>query len=243
MEMRGLRLLAYGALAVAGGFFGSCFQEANILRSAAAAGYSEFVATRTLVLVDQHGIPRGRLSGGTDENDGPSLIFSDRRGKARLQISFDDRAGTGLFFFDQGGEPRVHMELGNDGGASLGLDWAKGKPGVVMGLSPAEGLAAVVASGSSGHESASINASVKGDAAIVLLDSLGRLRSELSVLPPDYDNSPVIRLYDSAGGIRTSLVAGGLSLSVGGSEADLDTWSKGPRLSLRKGTSEVGHLP
>jgi hypothetical protein len=130
MEMRSVRFLAYGVLAVAGGFFGSSLQGANILRSAAAAGYSELVMTRTLVIVDRNGVPRGRLSGSTDENDGPALIFSDRRGKARLQISFDDRTGTGLFFFDRGGEPRVHMQLGNDEGALLSFDWAKGKSGV-----------------------------------------------------------------------------------------------------------------
>jgi len=241
MEMRSLRLLAYGVLAVAGGFFGSCLQGANILRSAVAAGYSELVVTRTLVIVDQHGIQRARLSGGTDENDGPALIFFDRRGKARLQISFDDRSGTGLFFLDQAGEPRVHMQLGNDESTNLSFDWAKGKTGVVMGVTP-DGTAAVVASGSIGRESASITAK-NGLAAIVLDDSLGRLRSTFAVLGPDYDNSPVIRLYDSAGGISSSLVAGGLSLSDGESEADLHTWSKGPKLSLRKGKSEVGHLP
>jgi hypothetical protein len=76
-----------------------------------------------------------------------------------------------------------------------------------------EGTAAVIAAGSSGRESVSINATRKGDAAKILIDSVGRLRSEFAILPPDYDNSPVIRLYDSKGGISTSLVAGGLSLS------------------------------
>lgn len=77
------------------------------------------------------------------------------------------------------------------------VDCGQAPEGRDRGLS-AEGLAAVVTSGSSGHASASINASAKGDAMIVLLDSVGRLRSEFGVLPPDYDNSPVIRLYDSA---------------------------------------------